>query len=158
MDPDDQAAYDEVYTELLNDYSELGATGKLMIERIATAKVRLRRIRRAEDALFQRARLVRESHEHQPHPNSISSMLPEGEKSRAFAVAIASASALPDSASLDSLSRYDTTFDRQLYKWLGALEVMKQNALESTPKAPAGAGRSSSPAQLRSVPSKVVNE
>jgi hypothetical protein len=134
VDESEQAAYDALHAQLSQEYAELGVTGKIMIERVAVAMVRLNRLQRVEDAQYQRARLLRAHNESLTHGNSISSLLPDDDASRQFAVTLASQAALPDTANLDSLARYDTTLERQVFKWLQALKVLKDDAGAAAPK------------------------
>jgi hypothetical protein len=159
MDENEQAAYDTVHEQLVAEYGSLGPAATLMVERVAVATVKLKRLQRVEDALYQRARLVRAHNESQGHPNSISSMLPEGEDSHAFAVAVATAAAMPDIANLDTLARYETTLERQMFKWLQALTVLKDDANKASTKAlPQLVGAASELPRLKAAPNLIASE
>jgi hypothetical protein len=147
FDSEEQATYDAVIEQLSAQYGHLGFNAKLMIERAAVATVKLKRLQRVEDALYERARLVRTHNESQAHPNSVASMLPAGEESRERALAVATGSAFPDTASLDTLARYETTLERQLFRWLEALQVLRDDA-----PAASNAALPSSKARLSVVP------
>jgi hypothetical protein len=131
FDETEQATFEHWRDQLLGEYGHVGPTTKLLVERAAQMMVRLERVRKAEDALYQKARLVRAHHESQSHAGSISSMLPQDEESGQRALQIATAAATPDIAALDAMLRYDTSFDRQLFKCLQALKVLKDDHLPS---------------------------
>jgi hypothetical protein len=139
---EEQDRYDHLVQELQAQHGDT-ITHQIVIESLASCLVKRARIDGAEDADFQRARLLKASIERQPHAGSIASTLPDTEQGRETAMRIATALATPAMEKLDLYARYATTLDRQIQKGLDALQLLGAATVRCAP-----AAASSGPPQL----------
>ena len=122
MFPDEQKAYTNLVNELESEYHPITATQWILLERIAICTTKLRRLHLIEDARFHRARVEDVNSKLDHHPNSSALTLEQTE-----------IGALPPLPLLETLSRYQTTLDRQLSKAIGEMMALKaQEKLNQT--------------------------
>ena len=122
LSPAEQQDFNTLAADLWAEYRPSTATQRILVERIAMAMSKLRRLRTIEDALFHKARVDGVDFSLMHHPNTSTMQLEQLE-----------AAAMPPFQQIDTLVRYQTALDRQLSKAIGELMVLKGNALLASP-------------------------
>lgn len=118
MSPDETESFETLVADLEREYQPSSATQRILLERIAMCTTKLRRLHLIEDARFFRAR-----------EDEVRTKLARYPSSSALNLEQVEAGALPPLALLETLSRYQTTLDRQLSKAIGELMVLKANEI-----------------------------
>lgn len=116
MSTDEKKTFEALVADLEQEYQPSTATQRILMERIAMCTTKLRRLHLIEDARFFKARVDDVTNRLSVFPNSTALKLEQTE-----------AGALPPLPLLETLSRYQTTLDRQLSKAIGELMVLKAN-------------------------------
>ena len=137
VDPLEQQQYDDLCKALQHEYTSTSPTILIQIERMAMTMVKIRRLQKIENALYQRAQITASNHAKekgrlgllQPDPAKND---PEVDQ----AVKIAQDAALPEIIRLDTLARYQVSLDRQLSKIIGEIQVL--DAASQTRRIPTG--------------------
>jgi hypothetical protein len=114
LTPQEQEDHAQLIHDLLGEHQPKTATEHIMVERIAMGMTKLRRLQQVEDAMYARERYDREQ-----------ATLPS---SRRLPADLLADSAMPSIKVLDTLSRYQTSLDRQISKAIGELMVLKERA------------------------------
>ena len=114
----ERADYQTLWEALTAEHEPQGMTEQLMIERIAMGMTKLRRLQRVEDARYAQARAE--------------ATVPRfGTRIQDYAVD----AAMPPMKLLDTLSRYQTSLERQISKSIGEMMVLKRSRVsEALPK------------------------
>ena len=115
LEPQEQQSFDAMVSELEAEYQPETATEHLLIERLATAVTKMRRLQHVEDAWYAKERYLKASGHH------ISASL---DRDRKVPAELIKGTAIPDIKLLDLLARYQTTLDRQISKTIGELMVL----------------------------------
>ena len=127
MFPQERADFDALPADLDSEYQPSTATQRILVERIALCTTKLRRLHTIEDARFHKARAEDVASRMQRYPHIGALSLEETEMA-----------ALPPLKLLETLSRYQTTLDRQLCKAIGELLVLQDrarvSAMNNSPK------------------------
>ena len=131
IDPSEQQQYDELCSELKQEYASYSPTIMVQIERMATTIVKMRRLQKIENALYRKAQATAISHAQEKIRLGVDQATDEANKpSPELALQIAGDAALPDLMRLDTLARYQSSLDRQLSKVIGEIQIL-QNALKA---------------------------
>ncbi|TFZ03073.1 hypothetical protein EZ313_17830 [Ramlibacter henchirensis] len=138
--PQEEAEYQELFGELLEQYAQATTVVRLLIERLATNSVKLRRLERLDNALHQKARLFAEDIAGERPENSVASLLPDTPQGRASAAAIMADAAMPPVEWTNSIERARINLERQISRLIEHIERVYQPA-------PASAGRLRLPGQ-----------
>jgi hypothetical protein len=112
--PQEEAEYRELLSNLLQQYPQATPVVRLLIERLATNSVKLSRLERVDNALFQNARLFAEDLARLRPENSVAALLPDTPDGRANAVALMSDAALPPVERSNNIERARLTLERQI--------------------------------------------
>lgn len=112
--PQEEAQFRELSSELLQQYPDASVTVRLLLERLATNCVKLRRLERVDNAIFQNARLFAEEVAGQRPKNTVAALLPDTPDGRAGAVALMADAALPPVERTNSIERSRITLERQI--------------------------------------------
>ena len=148
--------YESACDEFLEEYGA-GPTVRLLVEELVVARIKLNRVRRTEQALYERARLLRRSIESKPHANSIASTIPGEGDHLERAMELAAYSAMPDGDVLDRLARYETSFKKDILRCLQCLKVLKDERVLDAPRVlQAKTQAAALPASLPDVESSVI--
>lgn len=145
----EQAEYDTLLQALCAEYCPLTATMQLLLERLASQMVKLRRLERAENALHERARVTAASlaREQLQVPQSLASHLPATPAGRELALRLATDSAMPDLERSASLMRYQGALEHRISRLVS--EIRKRD-LEDKVKAASAAMSAMEPAMQES--------
>ena len=137
--PQEAAEYQELLSALLQQYDQATPAIRLLIERLATNYVKLNRLERIDNALFQNARLFAEEVAGQRPENSVASLLPDTPEGRAQAIALMSDAALPPVERTNNIERARVTLHRQV---MGLIETIERlYRLAPTPVSAVSAAR-----------------
>lgn len=133
LDEDEQAQCDALVIDFLAEYDGESATVRLLVERLANVTIKLRRVQRVEDSLFQKARIFQQYLAKTPHGNSLAEKISHATDMRPdlaeeWAVELNTAAAMPDSHRMTLLARYESSLERQMFRWLQALKVLKDES------------------------------
>ena len=129
FDPSEQLQFDDLCQALRGEYTATSPTILIQIERLAMTMVKIRRLQKIENALYQRAQATASRHIIEKADLGLeqSQGAKAGAKASANvaqAVQIAQDSALPDIVRLDTLARYQVSLDRQLSKIIGEIQIL----------------------------------
>ena len=124
LDSTEQSQYDELLAELIAEYSASGPTMILQMERLAIAMIKIRRLQKIENALYEKAKITAEFVAKAKPKNSIATYLPDTADGQRLAERIAVESALPDLDRLNTLARYQVSLDRQISKVIGEIQIL----------------------------------
>jgi len=116
MFPQEQADFDALLADLDAEYQPTTATQRILVERIALCTTKLRRLHTIEDARFHKARV-----------EDVAIRI-QRSGATSHTIELAEVGALPPLKLLETLSRYQTTLDRQLSKAIGELLVLQDRA------------------------------
>jgi len=125
VDPLEQQQFDDLYKVFQEEYATSSPTILIQIERMAMTVVKIRRLQKIENALYQRAQLSASNNAKEKAKLGLGESKP-GKASDAtdHAVQLAADSALPDLTRLDTLARYQVSLDRQLSKIIGEIQIL----------------------------------
>jgi len=125
VDPLEQQQFDELYKAFQGEYATDSPTILIQIERLAMTVVKIRRLQKIENALYQRAQLSASNNAKEKVKLGLGESNPgKGAAMTDHAVQIAADSALPDLTRLDTLARYQVSLDRQLSKIIGEIQIL----------------------------------
>lgn len=134
LNADEQAEYDALLEALIEEYAPASATTMLLVNRLAGSVVKLNRLQRIENARFEGARIIAEDVARQQldAEHSLASCLPPTAEARAFALRVATESAMPDAEPMTNLARHQTTLERQITMIIAELRrVALHNAMRA---------------------------
>jgi len=129
LDGSEQFQYDELLSELIAEYSASGPTMILQMERLTMGMIKIRRLQKIENALYEKAKITAEYAAKARPKNSIASYLPDTADGQRLTERIAVESALPDLDRLNTLARYQVSLDRQISKVIGEIQILHASKL-----------------------------
>lgn len=125
VDPLEQQQYDDLCKAFQHEYTSTSPTILIQIERMAMTMVKIRRLQKVENALYQRAQITASNHaKEKARLGLIQTDFAKSDPQIDQAVKIAQDSALPEILRLDTLARYQVSLDRQLSKIIGEMQVL----------------------------------
>lgn len=119
----EQAEYDELMQALAAEYQPATATARLLVERLASQQVKLRRLGSVENALHERARITAShvAREQAGAEHSLASYLPATDAARQLALRVAAEGALPDLERLSLLGRYQCQLEGSILRLIAEI-------------------------------------
>jgi hypothetical protein len=117
LSQDELDAFNHLVQDLESEYQPDTATQRIMVERIAMAMTKLRRLYALENALHLKAQ----------HEAAVAADSPRAKFVLNISPDLAKASAMPSLKQLDLMARYQTSLDRQISKTIGELIHLKNN-------------------------------
>ena len=137
VDPLEQQQYDDLCKALQHEYTSTSPTILIQIERMAMTMVKIRRLQKIENALYQRAQITASNHaKEKARLGLLQPDFAKNDPEVDRAVKIAQDAALPEIMRLDTLARYQVSLDRQLSKIIGEMQVL--DAASQTRRIPTG--------------------